>query len=281
MLVPKLLDGTCEKNFTLQDKYGLAFGKLEIPADAEYIDNLSISSNFLLSDVNISEKNPNYGLATNVGKNCHIVVPKINGVCLKNYLEDDALPYLAFGQLEIPNNVNIIGGSAFCQHINLSGDLVIPDSVESIGDFAFFGCFGLNGKIKLGNKLSCIGNAAFQNCSNLSGTLIIPKNLQYINKTAFTGCDKITDIEVSNKNPYFGLATNVGKKCHILVPKINGVCIKDFSKDDLVYGLAFGHLQIPNYIEEIGSCAFLQQNNLIGDLIIPDSVKVIEDSAFA
>ena len=70
-----------------------------------------------------------------------------------------------FTDVNIPNGVTSIGGSAFSEFSSLDR-VTIPDSVTSIGDYAFSGCLYLT-RITIPSSVTSIGNSAFMECSSL------------------------------------------------------------------------------------------------------------------
>ena len=69
--------------------------------------------------------------------------------------------------IEIPNSVTEIGGSAFYGCSGLTS-ITIPDGVTSIGESAFSSCHGLE-SVTIGSGVTSIGSSAFSNCGGLTG----------------------------------------------------------------------------------------------------------------
>ena len=122
----------------------------------------------------------------------------------------------------IPNNIKIIGCSAFCG----SGirSIKIPKSVETIESYAFSTCQALKEiklpsslttiefgafencyelkSIKIPKKVKVLGDITFRNCKSLK-SVYIPKSVKYIKKEAFADCTKLKDIYYAgNKNDW-------------------------------------------------------------------------------
>lgn len=77
-------------------------------------------------------------------------------------------------EIEIPDSVRIIGGSAFenCKKLK---KVIIPESVQEIDSDAFAGCSSLK-EIVIPDSVKRIGNCAFSNCSSLE-KINIPENV--------------------------------------------------------------------------------------------------------
>ena len=119
---------------------------------------------------------------------------------------------------EIPNNVTLIGTSAFydCRSLtniiipdsvksilgyafyNCSSlaSVIIPDNVSSIGDDAFYNCSSLKSMV-ISNSVINIGSYAFSRCSNLP-SITIPDNVRSIGYCAFKNCDKLKRVIIGN-----------------------------------------------------------------------------------
>lgn len=87
-------------------------------------------------------------------------------------------------EVEIPNNVTIIGLGAFSECKGLIS-VSIPDSVTSIGWGAFSDCSSLK-NIRFSNSVTYIDDRAFEDCLSLTN-IILPNSLTHIGESAF--CD--------------------------------------------------------------------------------------------
>lgn len=68
--------------------------------------------------------------------------------------------------MTIPENVTIIGNSAFYGCTGLTG-VTISQGVTSIGDYAFYECTGLT-DVTIPERVTTIGNSVFYNCTGLT-----------------------------------------------------------------------------------------------------------------
>ena len=182
----------------------------------------------------------------------------------------------------IPNSVTSIGNSAFTsRHFSV---VTIPGTVETIDNIAFYGsgvcsvliqegvktiggrAFYGSGNLRsivLPHTLQEIGGEAFKLCNNLE-TIYIPENVKIIEGAALCGADAI-DVDASN--PYFssfdGVIYNKNQTAILCLP----------------YGTEKETFTIPSTVTAIGADAF-HGNSQLTSITIPESVRIIENSAF-
>ncbi len=214
-------------------------------------------------------------------------------------------------KINIPANLEIIGDSAFHTCVSLETDIILPEGFTSLGFLAFFRCehvkkVSLPGTIQVMKDcafLDCIGieevdlaegitrlaNSAFSGCCELQAvqlpnsleaighnvfyrcgitSLIIPKNVSTIGISPVQECPKLKTLSVDRNNPYFKSSANIvysadGKK----------VLFSIMSAGSAKY-------TIPSAVTTVGARAFYG-NTVIKELIIPGSVKTVEEEAFA
>ena len=126
----------------------------------------------------------------------------------------------ALKQINLPDNINVIGKKAFSGCSSLSsikipnasviGDsafefclsltnVVIPESVTSIGERVFYGCSSLT-SIVIPDSVTSIGNLAFDGCSSLT-SVVIPDSVTSIGDDAFQGCESLAIYCEAEKQP--------------------------------------------------------------------------------
>jgi hypothetical protein len=97
------------------------------------------------------------------------------------------------GSFSIPQNVTVIGDSAFFKCSKLTS-ISIPNKVTSIGMEAFYGCDGLT-KITIPNSVKSIGDHAFGACSHLT-SVTLPNKISHIGNNLFSNCYDMTSITI-------------------------------------------------------------------------------------
>ena len=123
-------------------------------------------------------------------------------------------------------------------------ELVIPEGVTKIGDYAFSYCSGL-ASITIPNSVTSIGNSAFSYCSGLA-SITIPNSVTTIGDYAFRDCMGLTNIYITDLTAW----------C-----KISGL------GNLMFYGSSNKNLYL--------------NNELVTELVIPDGVTSIDNSAFS
>lgn len=92
------------------------------------------------------------------------------------------------GNLYLPDNLEVIGESAFTYCASFTGELIIPDKVTSIEAEAFSFCSGFTLGLILPESITNIDAYAFYGCSGFTGSVTISENVTKIGDYAFSGC---------------------------------------------------------------------------------------------
>ena len=121
--------------------------------------------------------------------------------------------------------------------------VIIVNGVTSIGSFAFKYCDSLT-RVTIPDSVTSIGDSAFGYCASLT-SVTIPDSVTSIGSFAFYSCDSLTSVHV----------TDISAWCNI--------SFSNYSANPLYYAKKL-------YVN----------NELVTDLVIPDSVTSIRDSAF-
>lgn len=188
-------------------------------------------------------------------------------------------------KIVIENGVTSIGSNAFYQCSDMQATLDLSDAkaLTSIGNNAFYGCKKLTGSLEIPDSVTEIGAEAFLDCNNLSGNFELPEGLQSVGNDAFYNCynltgglklpDTVTSIgtgafyNCANLDGYLVLSSSLTK-----IPKIAfNNCVNLKVEDKLV---------IPSSVTVIEDAAFARCSSLTGDLEIPDTVISIGNNAF-
>ena len=216
------------------------------------------------------------------------------------------------GELVIPNSVKRIEGWAFSE-TKLTG-IQLGSGLTYIGHRAFYCCYNLAGEgLVIPEGVEAIDGDAFNACYNLTGELVIPNSVKTIGGGAFNGCSGFTSVRIGSGvqtigNDAFGWLGWKAKDVYIT--DLSAWCKIDFNGSNPLNGGANLHLNgelltdlvIPDDITEIkpyafhncksintvdlgntisiGDYAFYGCDNLIGELVIPNSVTNIGYSVF-
>lgn len=140
--------------------------------------------------------------------------------------------------------------------------VILPASLKSIGYDAFKSCGNLE-DINLPPSLESIGTSAFEDCDALT-TITLPASLNELGDRVFHYCDNLVTLTVDPANPVFDSRDN----CNAIIRK---------SDNKLLMAIKTG--TVPSGVEIIGRDAFMSNQELV-DLVLPDSVRVIEGQAF-
>ncbi len=182
----------------------------------------------------------------------------------------------------LPDNLEVIGRSAFSMCKKLKGDLIIPKSVRIIGYGAFYICSGFTGKLEIPEGVKEIGSWAFFRCSGFTGQLELPQGLTVIGDHAFSNCQGFTgpltipEHIVTIQDASFAYCK--GLNGELKLPD-NLVNIEDHAFSNCS-GIS-GNLVIPVSVKTIGLFAFNGCTNITGELDIPVGVRTIGFKAFS
>lgn len=170
----------------------------------------------------------------------------------------------------IPNSVASIGNYAFSFCVNLTS-VVIPNGVKSIGEGAFGDCDNLT-SVTIPGSVAAIGEYAFSGCYRLT-SVIIPNSVTSIGEDAFYGVLNVI---------YGGNATGAPWGAMNLNGYVDGYLVYDSAAKEHLLACsraAKGEIIIPNSVKSIGNSAFYDCYD-ITSVTIGSNVTSIGDEAF-
>ena len=203
------------------------------------------------------------------------------------------------GIIEIPEGVEEVKQYTFSECNNITG-VIFPESMRKVSYCAFSECENLS-FVRFNEGLKELSWCSFSECPSLK-TINIPDTLTVLATDAFSNCDLIGDLTIPGSVKYIGIGAFAENK------NLNGTLTL---QDGIIELSPFcfgecnfsGHLEIPKSVEVIGQSAFFQNKNitslklneglkfihrsafegcsgLTGKLIIPRTLKQIEDDIF-
>ena len=204
-------------------------------------------------------------------------------------IEDSAfLDCEKLNDIEIPDNITVIGAGAFlgCKNLNIE----IPDSVSKIGGSAFFEVKTVKvGKIVESSDglerdaLSCEtliirdGVKKLINCSGDFLNVEIPKSVNEIGKGCFYYNESIKSVTIPEGVKEIGDSSfaNCSNLQQISLPE----GLEKIGSRAFEYCTNLQQINLPEGLKEIGSSAFENASSL-SEIIIPKSVETINSGAF-
>lgn len=175
--------------------------------------------------------------------------------------------------VEISEGITSIGSYAFCSATNLK-KITLPESITRIESFAFERCSSLT-SIKIPDSITIISGSAFSH-SGLK-EIVLPEGLTTIEGYAFENCMNLEKITFPKSLTHIG--HNAFSNTMWLTAQQNEgslVIINDILYDG---SNCKGEVVIPDGVRSIQDSAFLLCNG-ITDVTIPDSVVTIGSDVF-
>jgi len=174
---------------------------------------------------------------------------------------------------KIPETVSEISDYAFYKCTNLKS-VEIPESVEYIGDYAFSLCKGLTG-INLPEGLLRIGESAFSDCEGFGDnySVDIPDSVTSLGKYAFAGAVMYKNYGNVEMVDDWIVASSDFFPSQELTVNARGIA------DGAYIDQQITDIVIPDTVQYIGESAF-ENCRVLKEIKLPENLISIDDSAF-
>lgn len=159
-------------------------------------------------------------------------------------------------EVNIPNNVSVIGKGCFSECSNLT-KATLPNTLNKIDEFTFNECSSLT-HINIPNSITIIGMGAFQGCSSLAN-IEIPNSVVSIGSGAFNRCSSLTEITIPSS--------------------VTSIETMSFSQCSNLKTIYFNAENCNSCYFKIGSSHWLEKTP-VEKVIISDNIKTVPDYAF-
>ena len=245
-------------------------------------------TNFDFSAVCLSGQTLYYRITDADAHEVALVHPAMNGwsgyakpqgeISFPETVEHDGITY----------DIVAIGDSTFYSCSGIRGSIVLPDNIRTIGSVAFYGCSGVTGSLTLPQNLQSMGYGAFWWLEYLTGPISIPQGVTRIEERTFAANRRITSYDIPASVTYIGYqGLCCGSRLEsIHVDEANPTYYSEnnalIERDSKILILGTKNTIIPEDVVEIGCLAFYMAAWAQGPqpLVIPNSVKILDDFAF-
>lgn len=189
---------------------------------------------------------------------------------------ESAFQQTNISSVSFPQGLLEINNYSFTDCSSLTGDLLFPDSVERIGVRAFF-FTNFNGRLHLPDNLTYLGEFAFYHAGHFLGDLILPEKLTSLGGWAFQETRFDGRLVLNNCTTFEGHWNfrQCGFSGELIIPE-GTVALPE----QCFFGDSFTSIQFPSTLRSIGIMAFYDNHSLLTDLVFPEGLVSIADSAF-
>lgn len=194
-------------------------------------------------------------------------------------ISDYAFKETLIGSVSFSPRLDRIGDMAFSACSSLTGTLTLPETLTYIDGHAFNGC-SFTGELHLPNSLEYIGSSAFNSAGNFVGGLRIPDKITKLNESTFSGSGFSGHLDLNNVIEFDGNEFGGCGFTGVLIIPDGTIKIPDYFMDDPPTGKGFSKIIFPSSLKQIGKGAFQFQRRLCEDIIFPEGLVSIEESAF-
>ena len=242
---------------------------ITIPASVTEIGGSAFKDCSSLENITVDSNNPNYsndeyGVLFNKDKSVLIQYPI--GNTRKSYTAPTIENYQTV--------MMVVEMNAFMNAIYLE-EVILPDNIQKIGENAFYNCSNLK-SITFGRSLSTVMYYAFYNCNALEEVHFKGNAIEW------ASVDFVEDFDGTGNEPIFNAKMYFGENKTDFSYEVISEIYKTIRITS--YNTSGSEITIPAQIDgytvvEIGPSAFKDVTR-ITSVVIPDTVKVIDDLAF-
>ena len=199
--------------------------------------------------------------------------------------------------ISLPESLQILGDEVFRDCSSLES-ITIPNSVTKVGRGVFYGCNALK-SVQLSNNITSLLSTYdssyndygfFENCSSLT-SITLPDSLKTIGEEAFVSCSSLKDITFGYNIPQIddyafwkcdSLASitypaNAFIHDSVYTLGVNNINVKANNWKEFCEGNVHKEL---NYNNRYNIHKYINDQEIEGDIVIPNGVTTIEDYAF-
>ena len=190
-------------------------------------------------------------------------------------------------KVTLPENLETIENSAFCDCESLTTIEMPAGSLEAIGDYAFSNCKSLT-SIEIPCGVETIGKGAFNDCKSLQTVIFGDTiySLKTIGESVFKNCESLTSIQIPFKVETIGTSAFSGCKSLKTVTFYVDAAVRTI-ENFAFYGCeSLTGIAIPRRVETIGRSAFANCESLrslwVEDISSgAEKLRTIGDHAFS
>ena len=167
----------------------------------------------------------------------------------------------------------------FIMYTGSSENIIIDKNIKEIGTSAFRGNTHIeNIEFDDDSNLKTINYYAFQACANLK-TFTFPPKLEQINLYAFDGCINLQSVVISSPISKIGNYAFLSCRSITTINLTSSNSILTIEHHAFLYCYNVTNIELCDGIKAITSYCF-SETGLIEELVIPETVTLIEDHAF-